>query len=262
MPHCYRLLLLLATLLPSGCAVYVPMQGAAPDITRRGQLEATGSYSLTNRFDASVAYSPLPHLLVRAAASRKGTRREPASPDSSQYSHVSQYELSLGTYWLLGERGLLGALAGYGHLRTDARFYGESGTLLIPAYQLPHVYDGTYHKLLGEVYGRFQISEPVSVGATYRLANLYLTSLTDRGQSLAPSTVLRSELMFFARFRPYTIPEGLLQFQVALGGSVMPGYEARLAYYLSDASRPFRIGQSYFMVGVSFYPSAWWQQPR
>jgi hypothetical protein len=71
MAHRYALLGLGALLL-GGCSVYTPMLGAAPEIRGKGELEATAAWSFTNRLDVSATYSPLPHLLVRAAASTKG----------------------------------------------------------------------------------------------------------------------------------------------------------------------------------------------
>ena len=74
----------LGAVLLSGCSVYVPMQGAAPEIRGKGELEAIGSWSLTNRFELGATCSPLPRLLVRAAASSKSSR--PAATDTTDYA--------------------------------------------------------------------------------------------------------------------------------------------------------------------------------
>jgi hypothetical protein len=92
----YRYALLgLGALLLSGCSVYTPMLGAAPEIRDKGELEATAAWSLTDRLDVGATYSPVRHVLVRAAASTKGPLS--ASDSARKYAQVNQYELGVGT---------------------------------------------------------------------------------------------------------------------------------------------------------------------
>jgi hypothetical protein len=74
MKYSYAVLSLGSWLL-GGCSVYTPMLGAAPGLKAKGELEATAAWSLTNRLDVGATYSPVRHLLVRAAAITKGGGR-------------------------------------------------------------------------------------------------------------------------------------------------------------------------------------------
>lgn len=67
----------------SGCAVYMPIQCAAPQITDKNQTELTGSNYFNSRLEGAVAYSPVRHLLVRAVYS--GLLANSKSTDSTTY---------------------------------------------------------------------------------------------------------------------------------------------------------------------------------
>ncbi|MDO7888089.1 hypothetical protein [Hymenobacter cheonanensis] len=249
----YRLGVLLML---GGCTVYVPMQGAAPEIRAKGEAEVAGSWSLTNRVDASATYSPLRHLLVRAATSAKGGR--PNLSDSN-YLQNNQYELGIGTYWPLGEHWLVGGLASFGQAHSQARYVDDGGVKLFSGVQaIEHQFDAIYAKYTGEVYVSYQPSEVVSLGFSYRLVQLRLTDVTDGGVPVAAGPILRSEPMFFVRFRP-ALKEGVIQFQAAVGGSGAFAYQAQLAAGQDDPARQFTLSRSYVSVGLAFYPHLLWR---
>lgn len=236
--------------------MYVPMQGAAPEIRAKGEGEVTGSWSFTNRVDASATYSPVRHLLVRAATSAKGGR--PNLSDSN-YLQNNQYELGLGTYWPLSEQWLVGGLASFGQAHSQARYVDDGGIRLFNTSQgIDHQFDAIYAKYSGEAYVSYQPSEVVSLGFSYRLVQLRLTDVTDRGQPVAAGPILRSEPMFFVRLRP-VLKEGVIQFQMAVGGSGAFPYQSQVALGQDDPARQFTLSRSYVSVGLAFYPHLLWR---
>jgi hypothetical protein len=239
-----------------GCTVYVPMQGAAPEIRAKGEVEVAGNWSLTNRVDASATYSPVSHLLVRAAASAKGGR--PNLSDSN-YLQNNQYELGLGTYWPLGEQWLVGGLASFGQAHSQAHYVDDGGVKLFNSVQaVEHRFDAIYAKYSGEAYVSWRPSEVVSLGFSYRLVQLRLTDVTDLGLPVSSSPILRSEPMFFVRLRP-ALKEGVLQFQVAVGGSGAFPYQSQVTVGQDDPVRQFTLNRSYVSVGLAFYPHLLWR---
>lgn len=249
----------LSALLLSSCSVYTPMLGAAPEVRAKGELETTAAWSLTNRLDVGATYSPVRHLLVRAAASTKGAARPAAPHDSSSYSQVNQYELALGTYWPLGAHWLVGGLAGYGQAHAQAR-YTDDGTVRLFSFRdpAPHLFDASYRKYSGEAYVTYQPTPVLSMGLAYRVVQVRLTNATDFGVPVQAAPILRSEPMFFVRARPGR--SELFQLQLAVGGSSTFGYSERTADDRTDPARQFKLGRSYLSVGVAFYPHVLWQQ--
>ena len=241
----------------SGCAVYVPMQAAAPEIRAKGQLEVAANWSLTNQMDVAATYSPLPHLLVRAAASSKGSGG--ANPDSSSYAKSNQYELGVGTYWPLGPHWVVGGLAGFGKAHARARYTEDGETFLRFGPRIPHDFDARYAKYAGEAYLTWQPTTQLSLGLAYRLVQLRLTDVTDLGQPVTAGPILRAEPMFYFRLRPGARPE-LLQFQLALGGSRALGYNQNNVLDRTDPARQFKVGRSYVALGVAFFPHVLWQK--
>jgi hypothetical protein len=250
-----RFLVGLSSLL-GGCTVYVPMQGAAPAIRAKGEVEVTGSWALTNRVDASATYSPASHLLVRAATSAKGGRPNLAD---SNYLQNNQYELGLGTYWPLGEQWLVGGLASFGQAHSQARYIDDGGIKLFNGVQaVEHQFDAIYAKYSGEAYVSYQPSEVVSLGFSYRLVQLRLTDVTDVSVPVAAAPILRSEPMFFVRLRP-ALSQGVLQLQVAVGGSGAFRYQLPEVAGQDDPARQFTLSRSYVSVGLACYPHLLWR---
>jgi hypothetical protein len=238
------------------CTVYVPMQGAAPEIRAKGEAEVAGSWALTNRVDASATYSPASHLLVRAATSAKGGR--PNLSDSN-YLQNNQYELGVGTYWPLSEQWLVGGLASFGQAHSQARYIDDGGVKLFSGVQaVEHQFDAIYAKYSGEAYVTWQPSEAVSLGFSYRLVQLRLTDVTDVGVPVVAGPILRSEPMVFVRFRP-VLKEGVVQFQAAFGGSSAFPYQSQATAGQDDPARQFTLNRSYLSVGVAFYPHLLWR---
>jgi hypothetical protein len=235
------------------------MMGAAPDIRQKGELEVAGSWSLTNRVDASATYSPLSHLLVRAAVSSKGGGHQAAN-DSSSYAQNNQYELGVGTYWPLGKQWLIGGLVGFGQAHSEAR-YTDDGDVSLTIFgrrePIKHQFDAIYAKYSAELYGTWQASEHVSLGLAYRLVQLRLTDVTDRHVPVQNGPILRYEPMLYLRVRP---GEGVVQLQAALGTSAAFGYDKRNALDETDPARQFKLGYGYASLGIAFYPHLLWRQ--
>lgn len=231
----------------SGCAVYRPMQCAAPALYDKGQLEVAGSAYFNSRLNGAINYSPLRHLLVRAAIDGK------ADTDDSTYTRSQQYELAVGTYWPLGEQVVLGALAGAGQAHSQVRYRP-----IETPYPILYEYDTHYNKLFGEVYGTWQIGPTFQFGAACRLTHVRFTSLTNLGQPLGLTSMLRSEPMFFLRntFGLRSAEERLAYVQVGVGGSGLlrswPGQPSGPARNLLDSN-------TYFTIGLGFFPSMLWR---
>lgn len=230
-----------------GCAVYLPMQCAAPALYDKGQVELAGSAYFNKRLNGAINYSPVRHLLVRAALDGK------ADADDSTYTRSRQYELAVGTYWPLGEQVVLGALVGAGQARSQVR-YRPIETPSPEQYE----YDAHYNKLVGEVYGTWQIGPTMQFGAAYRLTHVRFTSLTNLGRPLSLTSMLRSEPMFFLRstfgFRPGG--ERLAYVQAGVGGSALlrawPGQLGGPESNLLDSN-------TYLTIGLGFFPSMLWR---
>jgi len=230
------------------------MQAAAPDIRGKGEMEVAANWSLTNRVDVGATYSPVRHLLVRAAASLKGSA--PLYSDSSNYLQNKQYELALGTYWPLGERWLVGGLAGFGQAHSRARYQEDGFSLLLQSVQ--HQFDARYNKYLGEAYLSCKVGSLASLGISYRLVQLRLTDVTDQGVGVQASPIWRHEPMFFFRLRPGE--DSAVQFHAAFGTSSTLRYNQRTANDRYDPARQFRTARSYVSVGVAVYPHLLWQK--
>jgi hypothetical protein len=248
----------LSALALGGCSVYVPMQGAAPDIKAQGELEVAASYSFTNRYELAATYSPLPHVLVRAATSLKPSRH--TLRDSASYAQVNQYELAVGTYWPLGQHWLVGGLAGFGQAHAEAHYSFDGNTILYFGDLIDHRFDAIYGKYSGEAYATWQPSPRVSWGLSYRMVQLRLTDVTDNGLPVVASPILRYEPMFYFRLRPGSSNQELLQFQAAAGVSGTFGYDQRTTTDRDDPARQFKLSRSYLSVGVAIYPHVLWKK--
>lgn len=239
------------------CTAYVPMLGAAPAIRQRGETEVSGDWSLSNRFGVAASYAPLPHVLLRAAASSKSGGYP---GHDSTYLRNTQYELSVGTFWPLGKHWLLGGLASYGRAHAQARYQDDGQARLFRGRNpVQHELEARYRLLSAAGYVSYQAAPRTSFGLALRLTQLRLADLTDRGQLGPPATVLRAEPMLFVRLRPRQSSE-LVQLQAAVGTSLTPGYDSRGTDDLSDPLRQFRLGRGYASVGVLLYPQVLWRR--
>ena len=231
----------------SSCAVYRPMQCAAPAIYDKGQVELAGSAYFNSRLNGAINYSPVRHLLVRAAIDGK------ADTNDSTYTRSRQYELAAGTYWPLGEQVVLGALAGAGQARSQVRYRP-----IETAYPVQYEYDTRYNKLFGEVYGTWQVGPTTQLGAAYRLTHISFTSLTNLGQPLSLTAMLRGEPMFFLRstFGFRLGGERLAYVQAGVGGSrLLRAWPTQLI----GPETNLLESNTYFTIGLGFFPSMLWR---
>ena len=242
-----------ASLLLPGCVVYMPMQCAAPQITDKQQGEATISTYLNGRADIAATYSPVRHLLVRAAYSNL----RDDSRDSTYY-RGHQYDLAVGTYWRLGNQWLVGGLGGFGQAQSAAA-YSTGITFAATRYE----FDTRYNKIFGELYGLIQTSEAFSIGAAYRVTQVNFTHLTNFGAPVDLSRMTRSEPMLFMRVRLGNGPteNRPVQLQAALGLSDTFGYNPRdrNARY-PDGVLELKQGRTYTTLSISIFPQCLFQK--
>jgi hypothetical protein len=238
-----------ALVLPS-CVVYMPMQCAAPQITDKKQGEVTASSYLNGRYDLAASYSPVRHLLVRAAYSnlRDNTK-------DSTYYRGHQYEFGVGSYWQPGSRWLVGGLGGFGQAQ-GAAAYTRTGFLF--GYPTRYEFDTRYNKWFGEAYGVFQATRVVSFGAAYRVTQVNFTRLTNLGGPVDLSRMTRSEPMLFLRVRLGNGPleDRPVQLQAAWGASATFGYpppKGSSVVYGPGIS-DLKQGRSYSTIGITIFP--------
>ena len=249
-----RLIIFLSTclgLLLNSCVVYMPMQCAAPQITDKKQGEVTLSTYLNGRADIAGTYSPLPHLLVRAAYSNL---RDNPKPGDSTYYRGHQYDLGVGTYWRLGDQWLVGALGGFGQAQSAAA-YSRGGFIF--GYPTRYEYDTRYNKVFGEAYGVLQATNTVSFGAAYRVTQVNFTHLTNLGAPVALGSMTRSEPMVFVRVRLGNGPtEGRpVQLQASWGTSGTFGYNEKGSNPTYDAGvRDLKQDRGYATIGITVFP--------
>jgi hypothetical protein len=185
-------------LLATGCTVYSPMQPTISTVSKARQLEVAGSVQVTGRTEASVVYSPLPHLLVSAA----GTFRPNLSVGTdSTFNTTRQGELGVGSYLPLGHGWQLTGLAGYG-VGSSHRAYVEEpliwGTRSLEAYQ------SRFHKTFGQLSLTHE-GQRGSFGTVYRLSNITFDELNYSRSRLPHTPVLlqsmvRHEGLLFGRY--------------------------------------------------------------
>jgi hypothetical protein len=190
-----RRLSVFATLLSLGsCTVYAPMQPTISTVNQAGQVEIAAGMQPNGRTEASVVYSPLPHLLVSAA----GTFR-PNLGDSTFYA-TRQAEVGLGGYLPLGRGWQLTGLAGYG-LATTRRAYVEE-PFLWGARTLEE-----YRTRYGKVFGQASLTHEGlrgSVGVVYRLARIHFNQFDYKAfpydsYAVPRTSMVRHEALLFGR---------------------------------------------------------------
>jgi len=244
----FTLALAIGSLLLPSCVVYMPMQCAAPQITDKKQGEITASTYFNSRFDLAANYSPVRHLLVRAAYSNLRD-----SGRDSTYYRGHQYEFGAGTYWPLGNRWLVGGLGGFGQAHSMAGF--RRTNILFPSSR--YDYDARYNKVFGELYGTFQASEAVSFGAAYRVTQVNFTTLTDRTTPVDLNQMTRSEPMVYFRVRLGDGPTESrpVQLQASWGTSATFGYDVadRNTYYPAGV-RDLKQSRGYTTIGITLFP--------
>ena len=236
----------------TGCAVYIPMQCAAPAVHDKGQVELSGNWYFNNRVEVGANYSPVRHLLVRAAGGGMGDKAD------SSYYRGSQYEVALGTYWPIGKQVLVGALGGFGQAHNQARYTASNVLLARPTqYQL----DARYNKVFGEAYGTVQVGPAVRLGVAYRLTQVQFTSLTDLGHPVNVGNMLRSEPMFFVRGAFGSSPSGERPVYAQFGIGTSQVLNQLWAPHSAAPEEQVLQPRTYFTLGLGFFPSALFRRP-
>ena len=236
----------------AGCAVYMPMQCAAPTVHDKNQLELSGGFYFNKRLEFGANYSPVRHLLVRAAGGGMGDRAD------SSYYRGSQYEVALGTYWPIGKRVLVGALGGFGRAHGEARYKDSNVFLSRP---MQYQFDARYNKSFGEAYGTVQISPAVSLGMAYRLTQVQFTSLTDLGHPVNVDHMLRSEPMFFMRSAFGISPSGERPVYVQFGIGTSKAVNQSWAAQSSRPETEVLQSRAYLTLGLDLSLNALLQRP-
>ncbi|MBC6606999.1 hypothetical protein H8B13_09230 [Hymenobacter sp. BT188] len=214
-------------------------------LRNKGESEVAASLYLSGRLEGSVAYSPVKHVLVRAAGGLL-----PSNGDSVDF-HIRQFELGTGTYWSLSDRWLVGAMGGYGRGQSNRRFKENDFEYFGPDTVISFNYAARFNKVFGEAFVAYE-GEWATVGAAYRLSQVRFSSLTNNGSPVDLRRMTRSEPMLFMRFgnRSGFLPWG--QFQLAVSTSSSPGYRGDTPLELQlDDIKQARVFTS---IGFFIYP--------
>jgi hypothetical protein len=255
-----HLLLVLAALGLGSCTVYAPMQCAAPSIREKGELEVAATLNINFRAEGAVAYSPVKHVLVRAAGGFRNGFPGDNNTDTT-FFRVRQYEVAAGGYWPFASRGpftgqaTVGALVGYGQAHNE-RGYIASQSLFGPiesSAERFRRYDGSYNTKFGELFGNLQWRR-LGTGAAFRLTKVEFDQLTNRGVPFGPASLWRFEPMGFFRVRPFR--SEMVQVQVGAGASFNLNNSSTDDYDTGQIKDPvLRTG-----FGILFYPHQLWRK--
>lgn len=240
---CYGLLF---SLLLSNCTVYAPMLPATPQLRDKGQAEIQATTFLNGRWEGGATYSPLKHVLVRAAGGFRSDSKD------TTYFRIRQYEVGLGGYYPLGKHFLLSGMAGFGQA-TSRRGYQQVMLFNGDPYLVD--FNARYNKLFGEV--AFSYYNPwVTAGTAFRITQARFRSLTFNNAPLDLHSMTRIEPLFFLRVGSEEGVMRWLQVQVSGGLSGVP-----ISTYTVDENNPRefeynRIRRGQLVAGISliFYP--------
>jgi hypothetical protein len=206
----------------ASCSVCAPVQPITSNIQAAGQAEITAGLQVSGRLEAGAVYSPAPRMLVAGGGSYKP--RLGSTPD--YFLQTRQWELGAGSYFPLGQRGLLTGLLGYGQASsTRSTGYGSGGGLTGNSI---FACDTRYHKAFGQL-GLSIINPRNSYNWTVRYAYLnfdYLNVLDySTGEVIPVEMQHLQQLAFVFCFRSYLgAPPGNWQFQATAGvaGTLRP----------------------------------------
>lgn len=250
------LLLILAALGLGSCTVYAPMQCAAPNIRDRGEVEVAATLNANFRAEGAITYSPVKHVLVRAAGGFRNGFPNDNNTDTT-FFRIRQYEVAAGGYWCPQPHLVMGILGGYGQAH-NRRGFVSSNSLFgpdIPIDERWRIYDAHYHSIFGEGFAVFQ-GRILGGGGALRITDVQFDELTNRGIPVGPGSMLRAEPMGFIRFNPTSSANSFLQFQVTCGAS-----------WTSDNGRQgdvhvenIREGNLKVAVSLLFYPHQLWRK--
>ncbi|TGE23408.1 hypothetical protein [Hymenobacter metallicola] len=237
---------LLLTLGLSGCSVYAPMLPATPQLRDKGQAEVQATSFLNGRWEGAGTYSPVKHMLVRAAGGFKTDSQD------TTYFRVRQYEVGLGGYYPISNHFLISGLGGYGQAVSN-RGYVQPQLFTGESYNVD--FKARYHKYFGEVSALYYNSW-VSTGLALRMSQIRFDRLTYNGEPLPLQHMTRVEPMLFARFGAEEGALRWLQVQTSAGITTVPGNEPNpnsLDPYEFEYSR-IREGRIFLALSLVFYP--------
>lgn len=231
-----------------GCVVYRPMQNAVPDIHAKGESEVRASSYINERLEGSLSYSPASHVLLHAAGSFSP---RPDQPNDTTATWERQYNVGIGTYWNLSPEATVGIILGYGQGASWARFQVADG----PRASTQFDYALHFDKVFGEAYGLFQLSRRSSMGVSCRVTQVNFTSLTNLGQPLDLSGMLRLEPALLMRLGIGGQPDALppVQLQLAWGTSFITAPDPS-AGPISRVPRYILQQRGYITFGVAVFP--------
>jgi hypothetical protein len=211
----------------------------------KGQAEITGSVYLSGRLEGSATYSPVRHVLVRAAG---GLR-----PDKSdvQYFRVRQLEVGAGTYRALSERWLVGGLGGYGRGQSSRRFTRSGLDVSASDTAVTYAYAARFHKVFADAFVAYE-DGGVTLGLAYRLSQVRFSSLTNNGQPVNLRRMTRSEPMLFARFSDRQGVFEWAQLQLGVSMSWSPDYGKGV--YLEQQLADVKEARIFSSIGLVIYP--------
>ncbi|UOG75733.1 hypothetical protein MTX78_03850 [Hymenobacter tibetensis] len=218
------------------------MLPSTSQIREKGEVEVQGTTFLNGRWEAGATYSPVKHLLVRAAGGIKTDDRD------TTYFRVRQYEMGIGGYYPLGKRWLLSGLGGYGQTRSS-RGYFDVGPFVSIGENV--AFKARYHKLYGEASASYR-APWVTMGVAYRLTRVTFTSLTYDSQPLDLRHMTRMEPMVFWRFGREDGALPWLRVQASIGGS----NEGRRKYDPNESyeRRLIKDGRGFAALSVILLP--------
>ncbi|MDQ2771543.1 MAG: hypothetical protein M3Y54_13720 [Bacteroidota bacterium] len=182
----------------SSCAVYKPTIPCTPLVTQAGQVEIATSLQLASSLEASVAWSPVSHLIVLGEAGY----------DCGGNTHAKA-GFGIGGYQLVGKDKTLylGAIGGIGSATVDVK--GVTGSYFNAAYpSISADYTNYYGQLYAAHLGR------VSFGGALRTTFVNYQNVVQDGQPVETQTRFFLEPCVFVRFG-----RGPVQFQGTIGGS-------------------------------------------
>ncbi|WP_331147660.1 hypothetical protein [Hymenobacter sp.] len=226
------------------------MLPAAPQIRNKGEVEVQGTTFLNGRWEVGATYSPIKHLLVRAAGGIKTDDRD------TTYFRIRQYEVGVGGYYPLGNHWLISGLGGYGQARSSSG-YSDYNDLLNQTRRVD-LY-ACYHRLYGEAAVSYW-TRRATMGFSYRLSRVAFSSLTYNYQPLGLRHMTRIEPMIFFLFGREDGAVPWLRLQVAWGASGVP----RSKYDPNESYERHLIkdGRGFLAVSVVLLPHLFVQKSQ
>lgn len=251
-----HLLLAFAALSLGSCTVYAPMQCAAPNIRSQGEVEVAATLNANFRAEGAVTYSPVKHVLVRAAGGFRNGFPDDNNTDTT-FFRVRQYEVAAGGYWCPQPRLTVGVLGGYGQAHNRRGFVSSRGwfgpDLTID--ERWRIYDARYYTIFGEGFATFQ-GRILGGGGALRITDVQFDELTNRDIPVGLGSMLRVEPMGFFRINPTAKAGNFLQMQVASGFSWTADNGRRGDVHIENVREPnFRVA-----VSLLFYPHQLWRK--